>query len=359
MRAGALLLAALAAVSCGRASSPAPADTNALVAKAASWLWTQQGKDGGWHSRTYGILKGGQSLTPFVLDALLDVPRDVHATDATATRRAVAFLERHVDDDGMLGRSDPGLDDYPNYATALGLGVLVRLRPAHPLVPRMRAALLAQQLDEGEGWAREHPAYGAWGMGGAPRRPPEPGHVDLSMTRYVLEALARGKGEPDEAVSAALGRARVYLARCRGRDGGFHFSPVIAGANKAGRDGDGFLSYGTATADGLLASRAAGLDDTSAARRWLIARHRTDRVPGIAATAPGTWDRSMRFYYLAASARVLARRDDAPSWRAALVGALRGVQHADGHFVNPARDMKEDDPLIATTLALRALLAAR
>ena len=52
--------------------------------------------------------------------------------------------------------------------------------------------LRAQQFTEQNGWQQEHPAYGAWGMGGNRRTPPDTGHVDLSMTRYVLEALRAG-----------------------------------------------------------------------------------------------------------------------------------------------------------------------
>ena len=47
--------------------------------RGAAYLWSRQAEDGGWHSHTYGLLRSGQSLTPFVLDALLqapDAPRD-------------------------------------------------------------------------------------------------------------------------------------------------------------------------------------------------------------------------------------------------------------------------------------------
>ena len=54
-----------------RALAPAPA----LAARAAAWLWAQQDADGAWRSRTYGLLRSGQALTPFLLHALLDVPQ--------------------------------------------------------------------------------------------------------------------------------------------------------------------------------------------------------------------------------------------------------------------------------------------
>jgi hypothetical protein len=41
------LLATLGAVACGRRD-------NSALGRAARWLWSQQGDDGGWHSKTYG-----------------------------------------------------------------------------------------------------------------------------------------------------------------------------------------------------------------------------------------------------------------------------------------------------------------
>src|SRR4030095_11872494 len=101
--------------------------------------------------------------------------------------------------------------------------------------------------------------YGGWGMGGPIHRPPEAGHVDLSMTRYVLEALQLA-GVP--ASEAGMTRAHVFLTRSQNPDGGFYFSPVNPEINKAGASSGGlFASYGTATADGVLALRAVGVPD--------------------------------------------------------------------------------------------------
>jgi hypothetical protein len=71
----------------------------------------------------------------------------------------------------------------------------------------------------------------------------------------------------------------------------------------------------------------------------------------------------MLYYYLAASAEVFARLGvrEAPAghdWRKDLAEALVRRQQPDGSWKNPSFLMKEDDPLIATGLALRALVAA-
>src|SRR5688572_8302941 len=250
------------------------------LTRAAQYLWAQQAADGGFHSTTYGLLRSGQSLTPFVLGALLRVP-DAAVHDS-AVDRALAFIRRHTSADGAVGVTG-GDSDYPNYATALAVDALVAAQRRLPAVAhttkagswtadiaQMVAHLRAQQFSEANGWTAEHPAYGGWGMGGAIRRPPDAGHVDLSMTRVVLEAL-RASGV--DGADPAMARARVFLERSQNRDGGFSFSPVMPALNKAGKSEDGFNSYGTTTADGVLALRATGLSDSdprlARALEWL------------------------------------------------------------------------------------------
>ena len=77
--------------------------------------------------------------------------------------------------------------DYPNYAAGLAARVAGRLKRS---VPAWVEYLRGQQFTEENGWTRDNPAYGAWGMGGEKRTPPDAGHVDLAMTRYVIEGLA-------------------------------------------------------------------------------------------------------------------------------------------------------------------------
>ena len=64
MRLRSISLVLLAAAGCSRTP-------RAALPHAVEYLWSQQASDGGWHSRTYGLLRSGQALTPFVLDALL------------------------------------------------------------------------------------------------------------------------------------------------------------------------------------------------------------------------------------------------------------------------------------------------
>jgi len=340
-----LLTTAAAAAACSWTRERSP------LARAAQYLWAQQAADGGFHSATYGLLRSGQSLTPFVLGALLRVPDDDVPAPAGAVDRAIAFIRTHTTADGAVGITG-GDADYPNYATALAVDAMVAAKRGSwkaDIAP-MIAQLRAQQFSEANGWTPEHAAYGGWGMGGKIRRPPDAGHVDLSMTRFVLEALrASGVDGSDPAMT----RARVFLERSQNHDGGFCFSPVMPGLNKAGQNAEGFVSYGTTTADGVLAFRASGLPDSdrriARALEWLDRHHQPDRVPGFGdgEDLQTSWSTGLRFYYAAAIAQV---RPAPP--------IQLPEQADDGSFRNANSRVKEDDPLIATTFAVQMLTHA-
>lgn len=339
---------------------------------AAAYLWERQADDGGWHSTEYGLLRSGQSLTGLVLNALLDIPTSLSDLPPDRMMAAVSFLMHHIDGDGAVGRMDPDVADYPNYATALALKAVCRapmpLRTFSPFA--LVECLRRQQFSEANGWTPDDAAYGAWGMGGDVRTPPTPGHVDLSMTRHVLEALAVSGvpvGDP------AFEKAAAFLKKCQNfipgveprgpdiadRDGGFYFSPVVVDANKAGRHSTGFRGYGSPTADGILSLVAIGrgLDDARlrAAADWLVSRHSDESVPDFDDITVGKSTRGLWFYYAAASTTALSKLG--LPLQPALTPALLERQRGDGSWVNREKRVKEDEPLIATALAVRALVA--
>jgi hypothetical protein len=350
------LLTAAGAAACSWKPERSP------LRRAAQYLWAQQAADGGFHSATYGLLRSGQSLTPFVLGALLRVPDATMLAPTGAIDRAIAFIRSHTSVDGIMGVTG-GDADYPNYATALAVDALVTAHRRLPAaargakagswtadIARMVAQLRVQQFSEANGWTSEHTAYGGWGMGGAIRRPPDAGHVDLSMTRFVLEALCAAGADGSD---PAMTRARVFLERSQNHDGGFIFSPVTPALNKAGQSAEGFVSYGTTTADGVLALRASGVSesDDRIARGivWRDRNHQSDGVPGLdeGESPQFSWRAGLRFYYAAAIARVR------PQQRVRLP-----EQADDGSFRNANGRVKEDDPLIATTFAVQVLTRA-
>ncbi|MDX1420848.1 MAG: hypothetical protein R3181_12850 [Rubricoccaceae bacterium] len=374
----ALALLALSGAGGGCAPDPAP-DGRDVLARAAAYLWSQQAEDGGWHSATHGIVRGGQAWTPFVLHALLQVPEDVAAPPEGGVERALGFLRAHVDSSGALGLGGPVLE-YPVYSTAYGLRVLA----AHgapedtALVRRMARFLQAQQFTERRGITPEHLAYGAWGFGETTLGPGETGHLDLSHTRRALGAL-RAAGALDSASADAATRfLRLLQKHPSSRrpqppdgvltdsthyDGGFYASSVSVGVNKAGLTAAGvYGSYATTTADGLLALLAAGhapdSEPVQAALGWLRAHPGWDEPAGLPPDAPGQWQRVMQFYHLATRAEAYARLGET-GWRDDVAALLAARQRPDGSFANPeGAPNKEDDPLLATALAVQALSRA-
>src|SRR5262245_12169446 len=142
--------------------------------KAAQYLWAQQSEDGGFRSATYGLLRSGQSLTPFVLVALLDAPDSASLNPRSGVDRALAFIKANTNVNGSLGLMDDSAADYPNYATSLAVSAMVKARnPGYEkFIEPMVAQLRAQQFSEANGWTSQDAPYGGWGMGGSIRRPP-------------------------------------------------------------------------------------------------------------------------------------------------------------------------------------------
>ena len=335
----------------------------ASLRRSVERLLAMQSDDGGWKSATYGLLRGGQSLTPFVLAALLELPPGAAAVPPAAVDRALAFIARHGDANGALGRDSDAAEDYPNYATALAVKAIALARRDgwREAIAPMVAELRRQQLTEDRGFSPADAAYGGWGIGGPLRVAPFAGHVDLSMTRVVLEGLRAAGVEPGD---PALEKARVFVGRCRdAASGGFFFSPVVLEANKAGESAEGRpIPYGTPTADGLLSLLAIGAapDDpaVAAARDFLLARFRADVCPGPRPEAVPRWDDALRGYWRSVAARSLAASGaliPGDPRATALARAIALDAAPDGTHRNPSPLMKEDDPLIATTLAVEAL----
>lgn len=346
--------------------------------KAQTFLWSRQAETGGWHSETHRIMKGGQALTPFILYTLLESD-PVLASHASQVERGLEFVRRNTNAEGVLGFADPVIVEYPNYATSYALRLLVQYGSAddEAMIDSMRQYLEGQQFNRARGMTRAHPAFGGWGFGERGLPAGHVGYVDLSHTRRVLQAL-HSLGEIDAAriedVRRFLSRLQKYNAEdeqasdtLSGFDGGFYYSPVVFLANKGGvlargHDDDTpvFRSYATATCDGILALLAtgAGPDDPrlKEALTWL--RHHPDLAypGGIPHDGPAGWHRVMQLYHLAVRAEVYHATGWPEGAREEMVQHLKRYHRADGAFVNvEGSPNKEDDPLLATTLALTAL----
>jgi hypothetical protein len=367
-----------------RPPSVSPLPATDLLPRACAYLWAKQGRDGGWHSETYGLFRSGQALTPFVLHALLSAPREACAPPRDGLERALAFLRGNVSQDGLLGVADPDVLEYPDYATAYALRCFVRAGSLadRAVIDKMRIKLVSEQYGKANGFEESALVFGGWGFGG-PRPPGKAGHMDIAHTRRVLQAL-REAGNADTAV---FDRALLFLRLMQRHpteprpqpvplaasakllegvrfDGGFYFSPVVLDANKGAvftdNRGAFYGSYATATCDGLLALLAAGLplDDerVRAARGWLLGHERLDHAEGIPLGTPQDWAEAVYYYHLAVRAEAYAALGLSARLSARLTPELRPRQRPDGGFANERNHlMKEDDPLLATALAVIAL----
>lgn len=343
-----------------------------ILHTSCAYLWSMQGSDGGWHSETHGILKGGESLTPFILYALLGVPEKVYKRDEQKIRHGLQFIRSAVNAHIPPG-DDAVILDYPNYSAAYALMTFREYGDASDslIVEKLKDYLINQQFTEGRGITQDHPAYGGWGFGENALQPGVVGHVDISHTRRVLQALSLLLPEEHQ----VFHKARIYLSRVQNfnpsidenekpyLDGGFFTSIVTPETNKSNRvndDSTRWESYATATADGLLALLYSGLDTTDqrvqAAADWLLDHRIMDYPEGIPHDDPGQWHKVMKYYHLCVRAEAHKALNKAGDLERSVLEILLAKQNPDGSFINPyGGPNKEDDPLLATALAIIAL----
>ncbi|MHC4981762.1 MAG: prenyltransferase/squalene oxidase repeat-containing protein [Planctomycetota bacterium] len=389
-----LALAAIAIVGCGAGNAELIARIDQSLAQAGRFLISKQSPDGAWRSQTYGALRVGSALTPYVLSALYFMPQ-AGPEARIAYRKGVDYLLGFVGPDGSL-QAEPRELLYPVYTAAMA-SRMVRLEEPSPRNLRAQRAwldyLLARQLNEQLGWSPEDAEYGGWGFSLEPPRKPARGQLkeyffesNLSATVFGVAAIISAKLPRDH---PSYRQAVVFAMRCqnfpaspaesdeRFDDGGFHFIPNDAAQNKAGIAGTDrlgrrrFHSYGTMTADGVRVLIRCGLPldhpRVAAGRRWLERNF-------DAAHNPGTFQsdreviRDATYYYwtwAAAHAFLALRLEqlDTPAgkvnWAQQLARELVRRQRPDGSWVNFYTDAKEDDPLVATPWAAAALAICR
>jgi hypothetical protein len=340
-------------------------DAEHALSRAQEWLVTQQGSDGGWHSKTYGQLKEGAAITSLALDALSRAADKWRQDKRQVFDRGLAFLARGLAKRGTIAGPD-GTLDFPTYAAALWLDVQRRLRRTdNAELQTIIKYLVAAQLHERRGFQPDSVSYGGWDFLGPDDARGITTGTNVSVTRYVAEALANGR-ESNDTIEVALRRAKAYVLRCQQPDGGFAFTCEPASLNNKAAFRDKELkqprSYGTATCDGiraLLSCRVKPTDEPAAkAFAWLARRPGLEIVRGFEELPPEAgWQRGLRFYYYAALAPILSHFPDAAVRKAALNQHLIGLQKADGSWENDSDRMRENDPLIATSLAIAAVSA--
>ncbi len=322
------------------------------VGRGADYLVGQQTEDGSLRGG-YAAFRDGYSLTPMAMLALSIAPANPARSRALELGRN--FLATIVDGKGKL-RSDLERPQYPSYSAALSV-LALNASPPHrsvrdALIPEIRAL----QLDESRGISPTDPSYGGWGY--EITRPPT---ANLSATLFSIGALSLSGLPPSD---PDLMRARRFVESCQNvpGDGGFFFAPGKSDGNKAAFDGERARSYGSMTADGVRALLRLGtpFDDprVQAARGWLEKHFDATKNPGEF-PPEAEIRRASAYYYYVWSVAHAQRALGAQNWAEPLAEALLARQGSDGSWKNPASEMREDDPLVATSFAMAALAVCR
>lgn len=356
------LLISLLFAQCGPDQTRRKSGAEQILATSCQYLWKHQAVGGGWHSEVHGLMRSGQTLTPFILFALMDVPDSVYQKPKDGVQKALGFIRRHVNAEGVLGVDDPDVLEYPNYSTAYALRVLAKNGEAgdSSLIDRMAKYLLFQQFTEQRGIAPSHMAYGSWGLGELRIPKGKVGHVDISHTRHILQAINEaGFSSADMKKKATrflrlLQKHPLHESSPRNSyNGGFYFAPSSED-NKAGRDSlNVFRSYATPTCGGVLSLLATGYTSTDEPVRsavgWLEDNSSLEYPQGIPENDPDQWRKVLFFQHLSSRAEVYRTLDWKGGWRTEMISLLASRQAPDGSFSNPyGAPNKEDDPLLAT-----------
>ncbi len=339
----------------------------AALARGLEWLFKQQADDGAWHSQTYGALRQGAALTCLVLYALGHLPRDSQKKFDDVARKGFRYLEPGLAKRSYVAGPDGSLD-YPTYATALL--VTASRRFEFGLKADVRNKLIdwiaSGQLHETREFTADSVHYGGWDLMGASQVIGLTSDTTVSCSCFALEAIHDVK---TPAIAKTLARARGWALRCQDLtgDGGFWFSPDATSINhKAGyvkNDATQPRTYGSSTSDGLRCLLYTGADapakNVAAGVKWFVDHAEMKYVPGFDEPEDiNGWGMGLRFYYYQSLAKLLGAlpKEVAAQRRTAILEQLLALQLPDGRWQNESSRMREDDPLIATCLAIIALV---
>ena len=339
------------------------------------WLWRQQSADGGWHSETHAVLRDGRVLTPYILYHLV-AGKDNLYHETEQVKKAVGFITKEMR--SALSEDSTSLTDYPNYSAAYALKVLQRLDEDTSLQHIIAKYLLDQQFLEHRGFTPDSLVYGGWGYGEPDLSNGKYGHVDISHTRRITEALIAGDYLDEKRKNAV----RLFLSGvqrsqdddrryegCESRDsipydGGFVSSIVTLATNKSqpveiAGGGIHYPSYATATCDGFLCMEALGMQPSQSygdAKKWLLEHQDLTTIDGLSKADPEQWADIMHYYHFAVRAEAMSIIEPYGNWKKQLINILVKEQQPDGYFINPIGGVnKEDDPLMATIFCVQAM----
>lgn len=342
---------------------PDSVESESAKRKALQFLLKMQSKDGAWRSRDYGNMKQGAAITSLVLYALSHLPDEDVPGFRSAIDRAAEFLKRGILRNRCVCNPDGSLD-YSVYSTAMVLtahkriGIGLSGDDEQTLVDY----LLSCQCDTQRGFKPANPNFGGWDILGPGATGGKTAGANVSVTFYVIEALEASKNPQ---VKPAIGKAKAWCQRIllSNEKGGFYFtSEPNSTLNKAGLSEQQIpRPYGTATCDGLGIMLLTGFSlqsaEVSTTIGWIKSHPSFSKVPGFETDDETGWKDGLRFYYLASLARSLNQIPGKHSKsKTSIRRTLEKLQKPDGSWQSLFTHMREDDKMIATPIALLALL---
>ena len=310
------------------------------------YLRGSMAEDGSW-SNSVGV-------TALALRAFLESPRGYSEGDGAFITRPVKFLLDHINPDGSISETN----NNRNYNTAVAMIALKATNnPAYDdIIKNAQAFLKGLQIDEPEGYERDHKYYGGIGYGGDER-------PDLSNVYHALEALKATNLDPSDPtwekallfVSRSQNNSETNDLAFAANDGGFAYMTEYSPHG-------GSVSYGSMTHAGLLSLLFADTDKNDprvkAAYEWIRANYSVD-------VNPGAKDNQGYFYYLNAFAKSMYAWGEpelvdaagvSHNWRNDLTTKLMSLEQKDGSWVNKESGRWwEGDPNLCTAWSVIAL----
>ena len=353
------------------ASNPSGNLTHATILKGLGYIIELQQSDGSWRSSRYSVLQREGELTAYVA-CLLSLQCLSYPGVSDVVSKAIRYL-RELDFAAMEL-------SYPVYT----LSFLTLISTHHPSkkFPFGSADYLFKALEKyrygtKNGWSEKDACFGGWGYEVIHpiKNPKAQAYFRGPNTSATLFGLMAYRN-----LGVAIDDNRIqeiykFICRCQnmksvidmpGERGGFFFSPTDTLRNKAGQIGSNlnskiFHSYGSATADGLRSLKLCGIDDDNprvkAARWWLSRHYSENRHPGFFVDSREALRKAYAYYYHWSLASVFRDFGDYPSRVSAqMIKTLRERQSSDGSWKNTLLDGKEDDPLVATPMAVSSLV---
>lgn len=303
--------------------------------------------------------RGNVDVTALVTTAILRSGKDIR--DPTVVK-SLKYLEGVVQPDGGIYAPGRRLENYESCLATVCFGAANADGRYDRLLRNAKAFVKTCQWDEAKGKRQSDMVYGGAGYS-RERRP------DLSNTAFLLDAIKSCNSGPDE---PSVKKALVFVSRCQNiegadnttlpaHDGGFRYTCTADGGNPPDALFDpGVRSSGVMTMSGLKSLLSAGVarDDAriKAALTWIRNHYDLKNNPGMG-------DAGLYHYYHAcAETLYILGRDviedaagEKHNWRNELCTEIVGRQKKDGSWCNENGCWMEDDPHVATALALLTL----